>query len=37
VSSAFKSVGGFTSESLQADWKAEKIAELMRVVGEASE
>jgi hypothetical protein len=37
VSSAFKSVGGFTSESLQADWKAEKIAELMRVVGEAFE
>ncbi len=29
VSSAFKSVGGFTRESLQADWEAEKIAEFM--------
>ncbi|MBE0686223.1 MAG: hypothetical protein IH585_09500 [Anaerolineaceae bacterium] len=29
VSSAFKSIGGFTRESLQADWEMEKIAEFM--------
>lgn len=29
VSSAFKSVGGFTRESLQTDWEAEKIAQFM--------
>ena len=37
VSSAFKSMGGFTRESLQADWDAGKIAEFVRVIGEASE
>jgi hypothetical protein len=37
VSSAFKSISGFSRESLQAGWDAEKIAEFMRVVGECSE
>jgi hypothetical protein len=34
VSSCFKKVGGFTRESMQADWDAEKMAEFMRVVRE---
>jgi hypothetical protein len=37
VSSAFKSLGGFTRESLQADWDEGKMREFMRVVGEAGE
>lgn len=35
VSSAFKAVGGFTRESMRADWDAEKIAEFMRAVKES--